>query len=80
MAEAQLLYQAERVWSHLLQAKHEIQLAHVAEVSVQCLHKAVDEFQDGQLILQATLVMLMCNLAAFAAYREERLRAGRVNA
>ena len=80
LAEAQPLFKAERVWSHLLQAKHEIQLAHVAEVPVQCLHKAVDELQDGQLILQATPVMLACNQAATAAHREQRLQAGRLAA
>ena len=43
---------------YLLKAEHEIKLADIAEISVQCLHQAVNELQNGQLVLQVRIINL----------------------
>ena len=43
--------------AYLLEAEHEIKLTDIAKVSVERLHKAMDEFQYCQLVLRATDVL-----------------------
>lgn len=46
------------MYAYLLKAEHEVKLADIAEISVQCLHQAVNELQNGQLVLQVRTITL----------------------
>ena len=46
------------MYAYLLKAEHEVKLADIAKISVQCLHQAVNELQNGQLVLQVRTITL----------------------